>query len=62
MAEITVEHSGHVATLTLNRPEAMNTITQSMLSALSSQLLACDQDPDIRAIIITGAGLSLIHI
>lgn len=56
MAEITVEHSGHVATLTLNRPEAMNTITQSMLSALSSQLLACDQDPDIRAIIITGAG------
>ncbi|MCB1680138.1 MAG: enoyl-CoA hydratase/isomerase family protein [Halioglobus sp.] len=37
----------------------MNAISQSMLSALSSQLPACDADPEIRAIIITGAGLDL---
>jgi len=56
MSEITLHRDGHVATLTLNRPEAMNTITQSMLSDLSRQLIACDEDPEIRAIIITGEG------
>ena len=56
MAELTVESSAHVATLTLNRPDAMNTISQSMLSSLSRELIAADENPEIRAIIITGAG------
>ena len=56
MAEIEVSRDGHVATVLLNRPERMNTISQSMLSTLSSALLDCDQDPEIRAIVIAGAG------
>lgn len=56
MNEIKMEQDGFVATLTLNRPEVMNTITQSMLALLSRQLIACDKDPEIRAIIITGEG------
>jgi len=56
MDEILLERSGHVATLTLNRPERMNTISQSMLSALSCELLACESDPEVRAVVITGAG------
>jgi enoyl-CoA hydratase/carnithine racemase len=56
MKEILVDRSDHVATLTLNRPERLNTISQPMLSALSRELLACEADPDIRAIVLTGAG------
>jgi enoyl-CoA hydratase/carnithine racemase len=56
MDEILIEHHGHLATLTLNRPERMNTISQPMLSALSRELLACEEDPAVRAIVITGAG------
>ena len=56
MEEILVERRDHVALLTLNRPERMNTISQSMLSALSRELLACEADPEVRAIVLTGAG------
>jgi enoyl-CoA hydratase/carnithine racemase len=47
---------GHVATITFNRPDRMNTITMTMLTKLSETLLAADADPQVRAIVITGAG------
>jgi enoyl-CoA hydratase/carnithine racemase len=56
MDEVKVERTGFVATIILNRPDRLNTISQGMLSVLSEALIACDQDPEIRAIIITGAG------
>jgi enoyl-CoA hydratase/carnithine racemase len=46
----------HVAVITFNRPERMNTITMAMLSAFSERLLEADRDPAVRAIVITGAG------
>jgi enoyl-CoA hydratase/carnithine racemase len=46
----------HVATITLNRPDRQNTISGPMLSSLSEFLLQGDRDPDVRAIVITGAG------
>ena len=54
--ELLVEKDGHVATLTLNRPERLNAITATMLGALSEALVDADRDPAIRAIILTGAG------
>jgi len=56
MSDVLLEYDGAIATLTLNRPERMNTISQSMLHALSEALLACDEDLGVRAIILTGAG------
>ena len=56
MREIQVECDNLIATVTLNRPERMNTISQSMLQALSEALLLCDADREVRAIILTGAG------
>ncbi|MAG29428.1 MAG: enoyl-CoA hydratase [Deltaproteobacteria bacterium] len=56
MTDIRIERDESVATVILNRPERMNTISQPMLSALSEGLLACDKDPSIRVIIITGEG------
>lgn len=56
MSELLVEKDGAIATLTLNRPERMNTISGPMLEALAEQLIACDRDPDVRVIVLTGAG------
>jgi enoyl-CoA hydratase/carnithine racemase len=54
--DILYEVADHVGTITFNRPDRMNTITSAMLAHLSEQLLAADHDPDVRAIVITGAG------
>jgi enoyl-CoA hydratase/carnithine racemase len=47
---------GPVATITFNRPGRMNTITISMLTALSSRLIEADADPEVRVIVLTGNG------
>ena len=54
--EVLVDVADHVATITLNAPERMNTISGPMLDTLSSELLAADRDPEVRAIVVTGAG------
>jgi len=54
--EVLYEVSEHVATLTLNRPERMNTISGPMLGLLAELLLKADRDPDVRCIILTGTG------
>jgi enoyl-CoA hydratase/carnithine racemase len=51
-----VEKAAGIATLTLNRPDRMNAISSPMLAAISEQLLDCDRDPEVRVIVITGAG------
>lgn len=56
MSEILVERDGHVATMTLNRPERMNTISVPMLDQFSQRLLELDADREVRVIVITGAG------
>lgn len=56
MDEVLFEVDAHVATLTLNRPDRMNAITPSMLDRLSDLLRRCDSDPDVRVIVLTGAG------
>ena len=56
MSEVLFECDGGVATLTLNRPERRNTISQSMLAELSARLVECEDDRNVRVIIMTGAG------
>ena len=56
MSEVLYEVSDHVATITLNAPERMNTISGPMLAALSEHLLAADRDRDVRCIVLTGSG------
>jgi enoyl-CoA hydratase/carnithine racemase len=45
-----------IATVTLNRPQRLNTISREMLSQLSSLFLKADADPDVRVIILTATG------
>jgi enoyl-CoA hydratase/carnithine racemase len=53
---ILYDTSGPVATITLNRPEALNAISQSMTAELHRALDQADADREVRAIILTGAG------
>ncbi|WP_144640480.1 enoyl-CoA hydratase/isomerase family protein [Bordetella genomosp. 13] len=46
----------HVATLTLNRPEAMNSIDPDMRAELKAAWRRIDEDDDIRVAVLTGAG------
>ncbi len=45
-----------VATLTLNRPKQYNALSQAMLGALQTALDTVGTDPDIRVVVIAGAG------
>ena len=45
-----------IATLTLNRPQAYNTLSSATISELSAALAALAEDPAARVIIITAAG------
>jgi enoyl-CoA hydratase/carnithine racemase len=54
--ELTYAVADHVATITLNRPERMNTISGPMLDQLVERLLQADRDPDVRVIVLTGTG------
>ncbi|MDH4145284.1 MAG: enoyl-CoA hydratase-related protein [Acidimicrobiia bacterium] len=45
-----------VATITLNRPESLNSWNAVMARELSEALGACDRDDAVRAVVLTGAG------
>jgi enoyl-CoA hydratase/carnithine racemase len=55
-ADVLYEHDGHVALITLNRPERLNAITTDMIDLLSEALLRADRNRAVRAVILTGAG------
>jgi enoyl-CoA hydratase len=48
-------HPG-VAVVTLNRPEAMNALSKALRAALSQAIVELDDDPDVKVIVLTGAG------
>ncbi len=54
--EVLYEVSEHIATITLNAPGRMNTISGLMLDQLTERLLQADRDRDVRCIVLTGAG------
>ncbi len=54
--EVMVSVSDHVAVITLNAPERMNTISAAMLEGISTALLDADADQRVRCIVLTGAG------
>lgn len=53
---ILYEQSGPVATITLNRPEALNAISPTLEAELHRALDVADADTSVRSIILTGAG------
>ncbi len=45
-----------VATITLNRPAAANGMNLALMRELADLAIRCDEDPRIRAVVLTGAG------
>lgn len=53
---VLTERQGHLLIVTLNRPERKNAINGEMLVRMLDAFTEADQDPDIRALVLTGAG------
>jgi len=56
MPEILFELKEGVASLALNRPEKLNAMNRTMALELQDQLLACDENDSVRAVLLTGTG------
>lgn len=53
---IVATDADYVASITLNRPDNMNTFNSTMATELSDALLALDSDTSVRVLLIKGAG------
>ncbi|MDT8420295.1 MAG: enoyl-CoA hydratase-related protein [Desulfuromonadales bacterium] len=51
-----LEQSGNVITLTINRPEALNSLNPATLQELEKAFTALNADESVKVIVITGAG------
>ncbi|NTV63388.1 MAG: enoyl-CoA hydratase [Oscillochloris sp.] len=51
---VLTEIAGHIATLTLNRPKALNALSPELMDELIAAVEQCDADETIRVIILTG--------
>ncbi|MFT4819973.1 MAG: enoyl-CoA hydratase/carnithine racemase [Candidatus Pseudothioglobus sp.] len=54
--DLLVEQRGQITIITLNRPDRLNAISRTMLSELSVKMVEANKDPEVRCIILTGAG------
>ena len=54
--ELVVERRGAVLVLRLNRPEARNALTPTLIRSLGAALRSAESDGDVRAVVVTGTG------
>ena len=55
MSEVLIRREGHAGILSLNRPKAIHALTLGMVAAMTEALLAWQEDPEVRVIIIDHA-------
>ncbi len=53
---LTVERDGAIATVSINRPKALNALNAAVLGELDALVSALAADESLRAVILTGAG------
>ena len=56
MRSITLDINDKIARITLNRPDVFNSFNREMALLLQNELDACETNPNVRAIVITGNG------
>jgi len=56
LEQVLLVADGHVATVTLNRPEQRNPLSAAMLRDLAAAFQWCRDESDVRVVILTGAG------
>lgn len=53
---ILFEATDGVARITMNRPDAANAMSPEMSAELADVAIRCDEDPSVRAVVVTGVG------
>ena len=53
---VRLEIEGHVARVTINRPQVMNALDETSTAALEGIWQRIEADPDVRVVVLTGAG------
>ena len=56
LEQVLLTVDGHVATITLNRPEQRNPLSGAMLLDLLAAFGWCRDEPEVRVVVLTGAG------
>ena len=56
MPDALIERDGHVMVITMNRPKRMNALTGPMLIRMYDAYEEASADPEVRCIVVTGAG------
>lgn len=56
MSVVDVKKENHIAYVTMNRPEKRNALSIELVNELIEALHEADQDPDVRVVILAGAG------
>ncbi len=54
--EVSTERRGRLAVVRLERPQALNALTPTMIGAIEQEIRAAERDPAVFAIAVTGAG------
>jgi len=60
MGLVEISREGNVATLTMNRPEALNALNFAMLDALDGAIASVKADNEINVVVLTGAGRAFV--
>ncbi len=58
LEQVQINVESHLATVKLNRPEQRNPLSATMLRDLASAFRWCQQESEVRVVILTGAGRS----
>ena len=56
LEQVEVESRGHVAKVTLNRPDQRNPLSATMLRDLAAAFRWCKDEAEVRVVVLTGAG------
>ena len=54
--ELKFEINGGIGLITLNRPDAYNTMTSAIIEGLGEAYRQCDQNDAVKVVVVTGAG------
>lgn len=54
--DVLFEVDGHIAVITLNRPQKLNAVTPEMADAIVAAVRQCNDSDTVRCVIVTGAG------
>lgn len=57
---VLIEKADHVATITINRPEALNALNSAVLHGLELAIDSVAADPAVRVVILTGTGKAFV--